>query len=137
MQETNFIYPPIITNCHTQYSKSYDIIDGIHRLNALKQCGKTKVWVYCGIKEEQINKDPINFIYIMDSPQQSSQSSQKILVQCPICHQKKNISIMDFVIKEGMITNNLILAGKVCEHTFLIYIDSHGSIRGTLKIHNH
>lgn len=57
-----------------------------------------------------------------------------IIVICPLCSKKERITIpIDIVAKRSNMAVVGITKGKVCDHSFVIYVDKDFSIRGYEK----
>ena len=56
-------------------------------------------------------------------------------IVCPICHIKKSINIPMRIIDDSkQLTSILIPIGRICEHTFIPFIDKHFKVRGYQKL---
>lgn len=61
--------------------------------------------------------------------------TQNILIQCPLCKQKKILKIPIQIIDQNkQLTTISVPSGLVCKHSFQLFVDKHYKVRGYQKV---
>jgi len=64
-----------------------------------------------------------------------SQDLKNVLISCPICHKSGNVKVpMDIVKSKRTGLSTITVERRICDHTFLIYVDKNFNMRESEKI---